>query len=189
MSELPSYSQEHTEDIRAVPVFVEGEDGRLGHVEMLGVDKDGNPDPDDFSGYDPSEEDILKIWTTQYGHAPETPEEYLSYAELVKATEKWHDQLAGFGRSAIHGSCYEAGVHLPCDYSDTPTWEPGDGSKALVRATLYRVTGRSMFLTKPLADLSKLAKVDPQMTGWDMYPVSGKRIYYDHRQKEGEMNE
>ena len=61
MSELPSYSQEYTEDIRAVPVFVEGEDGRLGHVEMLGVDKDGNPDPDDFSGYDPSEEDILNM--------------------------------------------------------------------------------------------------------------------------------
>ena len=189
MSELPSYSQEHTEDIRAVPVFVEGEDGRSSHVEMLGVDKDGNPDPDDFPGYDPSEEDILKIWTTQYGHAPETPEEYLSYAELVRETEKWHNQLAGFGRSAIHGSCYEAGVHLPYDYSDTPTWKPGDGSKALVRAALYRVTGGSIFLTKPLADLSELAKVDPQMTEWDMYPVSGERRYYDHRQKEGEMNE
>ena len=46
-------NQSYREKIPVVPII----DDDL--VVMVGVDDDGNPDLNDFAGYDPSEEDIL----------------------------------------------------------------------------------------------------------------------------------
>lgn len=167
------------EQMNIVPVRVDG------HIEMVGVTPDGNPDYDDFAGYDPSEEDVMEVWLSEHGgNKPETPEDILSYAELFAATQRYHDQLAGFGKSAIHGSWTEAGVHLPCDYSDPPVYRLGDGPKALARAVIYRVFDKRVSLTEPLADLHRLASIDPTLTGHDMYPLTKDRRYFDETQGE-----
>lgn len=168
------------EQMDVVPVRVDD------HVEMVGVTPDGNPDYNDFAGYDPSKEDVMKVWMSERGsNRPETPEDNLSYAELFTATQKHHDQLAGFGKSAIHGSWTEAGVHLPCDYSDPPVYRWGDGPRAFARAVFYLMSERkSMSLSKPLADLSALASIDPMLTGHDMYPLAKNRRYFDETQSE-----
>lgn len=94
-----SNDQGYREEIPVVPMVVDD-----GYVVMVGVDGDGNPDPNDFAGYDPSKEDILQAWKDKHGGLPsdsESAEELKAFGELYERTQEYHAQLSGEGSSSV----------------------------------------------------------------------------------------
>lgn len=94
-----SNDQGYREEIPVVPMVVDD-----GYVVMVGVDGDGNPDPNDFAGYDPSKKDVLQAWKdTHGGLSPdsESAEELEAFGELRKRTQEYHAQLSGEGSSSV----------------------------------------------------------------------------------------
>lgn len=92
-------NQSYREKIPVVPMIIDD-----GLVVMVGVDGGGNPDPNDFAGYDPSEEDILQAWKdTHGGLSPdsESAEELEAFIELRERTQEYHAQLSGEGSSSV----------------------------------------------------------------------------------------
>lgn len=91
-------NQSYREKIPVVPIIDDG------LVVMVGVDGGGNPDPNDFAGYDPSEEDVLQAWKDKHGGLPpdsESVEELKAFRELCERTQEYHAQLSGEGSSSV----------------------------------------------------------------------------------------
>lgn len=91
-------NQSYREKIPVVPIIDDG------LVVMVGVDGGGNPDPNDFAGYDPSKKDVLQAWKdTHGGLSPdsESAEELEAFGELCKRTQEYHAQLSGEGSSSV----------------------------------------------------------------------------------------
>ena len=91
-------NQSYREKIPVVPIIDDG------LVVMVGVDGGGNPDPNDFAGYDPSEEDILQAWKDTHNGLPpdsESTEELEAFIELRERTQEYHAQLSGEGSSSV----------------------------------------------------------------------------------------
>lgn len=89
----------YREEIPVVPMVV-----NEGYVVMVGVDGDGNPDPNDFAGYDPSDEDILQAWKDTHNGLPldsESVEELKAFGELCERTRDYHGQLSGEGVDSV----------------------------------------------------------------------------------------
>ena len=87
-------NQSYREKIPVVPIIDDG------LVVMVGVDGGGNPDPNDFAGYDPSKKDVLQAWKdTHGGLSPdsESAEELEAFIELRERTQEYHAQLSGEG--------------------------------------------------------------------------------------------
>jgi hypothetical protein len=94
-----SNDQGYREEIPVVPMVVDDS-----YVVMVGVNGDGNPDPNDFAGYDPSEEDILQAWKDTHNGLPpdsESAEELEAFIELRERTQEYHAQLSGEGSSSV----------------------------------------------------------------------------------------
>ncbi len=96
-------NQSYREKIPVVPMII---DESLGEslVVMVGVDGGGNPDPNDFAGYDPSKKDVLQAWKdTHGGLSPdsESAEELEAFGELCKRTQEYHAQLSGEGVDSV----------------------------------------------------------------------------------------
>lgn len=91
-------NQSYREKIPVVPIIDDG------LVVMVGVDGGGNPDPNDFAGYDPSKKDVLQAWKdTHGGLSPdsESAEELEAFIELRERTQEYHAQLSGEGSSSV----------------------------------------------------------------------------------------
>lgn len=91
-------NQSYREKIPVVPIIDDG------LVVMVGVDGGGNPDPNDFAGYDPSKKDVLQAWKdTHGGLSPdsESAEELEPFIELRERTQEYHAQLSGEGSSSV----------------------------------------------------------------------------------------
>lgn len=93
-----SNDQGYREEIPVVPMVVDD-----GYVVMVGVDGDGNPDPNDFAGYDPSKEDILQAWKdTHNGLSPDLNlKELKAFGELYERTQEYYSQLSGEGVDSV----------------------------------------------------------------------------------------
>ena len=93
-----SNDQGYREEIPVVPMVVDD-----GYVVMVGVDGDGNPDPNDFAGYDPSKEDILQAWKdTHNGLSPDLNlKELKAFGELYERTQDYYSQLSGEGVDSV----------------------------------------------------------------------------------------
>lgn len=92
-------NQSYREKIPVVPMIIDE-----GLVVMVGVDGGGNPDPNDFAGYDPSKEDILQAWKDTHNGLPpdsESAEELEAFIELRERTQEYHAQLSGEGSSSV----------------------------------------------------------------------------------------
>lgn len=79
------YDQSYREEIPVVPMVMDNS-----YVIMVGVDSSGNPDPNDFVGYDPSKKDVLQAWKdTHGGLSPdsESAEELEAFGELCERTQ------------------------------------------------------------------------------------------------------
>ncbi len=95
-------NQSYREKIPVVPIIDESLGESL--VVMVGVDGGGNPDPNDFAGYDPSEEDVLQAWKDTHNGLPpdsESAEELKAFGELYERTQEYHAQLSGEGSSSV----------------------------------------------------------------------------------------
>lgn len=95
-------NQSYREEIPVVPIIDESLGESL--VVMVGVDGGGNPDPNDFAGYDPSKKDVLQAWKdTHGGLSPdsESAEELEAFIELCERTQEYHAQLSGEGSSSV----------------------------------------------------------------------------------------
>lgn len=93
-----SSNQDYREKIPVVPIIDDG------LVVMVGVDGGGNPDLNDFAGYDPSEEDILQAWKDTHNGLPpdsESAEKLEAFIELRERTQEYHAQLSGEGSSSV----------------------------------------------------------------------------------------
>ena len=91
-------NQSYREKIPVVPIIDDG------LVVMVGVDGGGNPDPNDFAGYDPSEEDILQAWKDKHGGLSsdsESAEELKAFGELCERTQEYYSQLSGEGVDSV----------------------------------------------------------------------------------------
>jgi hypothetical protein len=91
-------NQSYREKIPVVPIIDDG------LVVMVGVDGGGNPDLNDFAGYDPSEEDILQAWKDTHNGLPpdsESAEKLEAFIELRERTQEYHAQLSGEGSSSV----------------------------------------------------------------------------------------
>ena len=92
-------NQSYREKIPVVPMIIDE-----GLVVMVGVDGGGNPDPNDFAGYDPSEEDILQAWKDKHGGLSsdsESAEELKAFGELCERTQEYYSQLSGEGVDSV----------------------------------------------------------------------------------------
>lgn len=97
------YDQSYREEIPVVPMVMDNSCDNS-YVIMVGVDGDGNPDPNDFAGYDPSKKDVLQAWKdTHGGLSPdsESAEELEAFGELCKRTQEYHAQLSGEGSGSV----------------------------------------------------------------------------------------
>ena len=91
------YDQSYREEIPVVPMVMDNS-----CVIMVGVDGGGNPDPNDFAGYDPSEEDILQAWKdTHNGLPPDSEKGLKAFRELCERTQEYYSQLSGEGVDSV----------------------------------------------------------------------------------------
>lgn len=91
-------NQSYREKIPVVPIIDDG------LVVMVGVDGGGNPDPNDFAGYDPSKKDVLQAWKDTHGGLSsdsESAEELEAFIKLRERTQEYHAQLSGEGSSSV----------------------------------------------------------------------------------------
>lgn len=91
-------NQSYREKIPVVPMIIDED-----LVVMVGVDGGGNPDPNDFAGYDPSKKDVLQAWKdTHGGLSPDsTAEELEAFIELCERTQEYYSQLSGEGVDSV----------------------------------------------------------------------------------------
>ena len=97
------YDQSYREEIPVVPMVIDM-DMDNSCVIMVGVDSSGNPDPNDFAGYDPSKKDVLQAWKdTHGGLSPdsESAEGLEAFGKLCERTQEYHAQLSGEGSGSV----------------------------------------------------------------------------------------
>ena len=195
-----SSNQDYREEIPVVPMVVDD-----GYVVMVGVNGDGNPDPNDFAGYDPSEEDILQAWKDKHGGLPpdsESVEELKAFRELCERTQEYHAQLSGEGSSSVtlaHRRFFPLVTDLDkgyeeylADFPDAPDVygmrRKGLGGRILARIVLFTFSAgidlgfkRNRSRLSDVQEVADLAFINPATGREDTnLPYSPER-YYDNQ--------